>query len=99
MPKKKSEQAKTGKAASKSKPVVKRKTSAKKTTVSKSKTTVKKRRVTVSKPAVSVSEDDIRKAAYFNYVNRGGTNGNNEKDWYEAEKNLKKKRTRKTKKS
>lgn len=35
------------------------------------------------------SNDEIAKRAYQKYQERGGTNGDDQKDWYEAEKELK----------
>ena len=34
------------------------------------------------------SSDEIRKRAYQNFINRGGTHGNHEEDWLRAEKEL-----------
>ena len=56
-----------------------------------SKSAVKKPSTAATKKRkAKISEEDIRLAAYFNYLNRGCTNGQHEGDWYEAEKSLKK---------
>ncbi len=77
-----------------------------KKTVKSVKSSVKKNAVKKSsvkkKPTVSrkkkISEEDVRTAAYFSYISRGGEHGRHEEDWYGAEKKLKRTAARKKKK-
>ena len=41
-----------------------------------------------SKPASS--SKDVEVAAYYNWINRGCPHGDDQKDWFEAQKNTKK---------
>ncbi len=56
--------------------------------MAKRKTSKKKKVGKTAKRAVS--QEKIREKAYFNYLNRGCTDGRHLEDWYNAEKEMKK---------
>jgi hypothetical protein len=45
-----------------------------------------------SRKNVKPTQDEVRKQAYYRFINRGGTHGFHEDDWYGAEKELKEKK-------
>jgi len=67
------------------------KTTRKTTTASKTTKATKARKVAPKKPetSVEITEEQIRVAAYYRWVERGMGDGGHEGDWIEAEKQIK----------
>jgi len=76
---------------SESEKTAKPKTTRKTTAASKSPKTAKPRKAAPKKPeaTLEVSEEAIRVAAYYRWVERGMSDGGHEGDWIEAEKQIK----------